>query len=104
MNVIWKAAAIAALGGMLAVGNATLAGAGSGKLVDINTASVAELTSLPGIGPAKAAAIVEQRERSPFKSIADLTRVSGIGERTLEELRDKISVGEMEGKSGATGE
>jgi comEA protein len=102
MNVIWNAVAVGALAGMLAVGGATLAGAADGNRVDINSASVAELTSLPGIGPAKAAAIVEQRERVPFKSVADLTRVSGIGERTLEDLRDRISVGEVEGKSGAT--
>lgn len=104
MKVIRKAAAIVALSGMLAIGGTALAEAGSGRLVDINNASVSELTTLPGIGPAKAAAIVEQRERAPFKSVADLTRVSGIGERTLEELRDRVSVGEADGESGVARE
>jgi competence protein ComEA len=69
--------------------------------VNINTASVNELTELPGVGPAKAAAIVEERERKPFASVDDLTRVSGIGDRMLEQLRDKISVGGGDGRSGA---
>ena len=70
--------------------------------VDVNQASVAELTALPGIGPAKAAAIVQERQRRPFSSIDDLTRVSGIGTRTLEQLRDRISVGNAEGGSTVT--
>jgi competence protein ComEA len=104
MKVIRKAAAIVALSGMLTIGGTALAAAGSGRLVDINNASVSELTTLPGIGPAKAAAIVEQRERAPFKSVADLTRVSGIGERTLEDLRDRVSVGEGDAESGVARE
>ncbi len=71
--------------------------------VNINTASVNELTELPGVGPAKAAAIVEERERKPFASVDDLTRVSGIGDRMLEQLRDKISVGGADGRSGVDG-
>jgi len=104
MNVIWKAAAVTVLGGMLGLGGVSLVNAGGGKRIDINSASVAELTALPGIGPAKAAAIVEQRERAPFKSVSDLTKVSGIGERTLEEIRDQISVGGADGESGASPE
>jgi competence protein ComEA len=60
--------------------------------VDINTASVSELTELPGVGPAKAAAIVEERSVAPFKSIEDLTRVRGIGDSTIAELREQIRV------------
>jgi len=63
-----------------------------GKL-DINRASADEFVSLPGIGPAKARAIVEERERSGFfKSADDLLRVRGIGEKILEGLKDSIVV------------
>ena len=62
--------------------------------VNINTATAQELTSLPGIGQAKAEAIVKYREANgPFKSIEDITKVSGIGPKMLEKLRDEITVG-----------
>ena len=52
--------------------------------VNVNTATEAELTQLPGIGPAKAAAIVQHRtQNGPFGSLADLDAVSGIGPATL---------------------
>jgi len=52
--------------------------------VNVNTASEAELTGLPGIGPAKAAAIIQHRtQNGPFKSLSDLDAVSGIGPATL---------------------
>jgi len=52
--------------------------------VNVNTASESELTQLPGIGPAKAAAIVQHRtQNGPFKSLSDLDAVSGIGPATL---------------------
>ncbi len=64
----------------------------SGK-ININTASVSELMTLDGIGEAKAKAIVEYREANGyFKSVNDLTLVSGIGEKTLEKNRDRITV------------
>jgi competence ComEA-like helix-hairpin-helix protein len=88
------------MGIVLAVNAGTLRAADGGR-VDINRASVSELTELPGIGPAKAAAIVEERERKPFASVEDLTRVSGIGDRMLEQLRDKISVGGADASGGA---
>ncbi len=58
-------------------------------LIDINLASLAELETLPGIGPSKAAAILANR---PYASIDDLTRVPGIGEKTVEQLRAYITV------------
>jgi len=61
--------------------------------VDINTASVAELAALPGIGESKAKAIVEYRAGDPFKSVDDLKKVKGIGDKTLESLRASIMVG-----------
>jgi competence protein ComEA len=60
----------------------------SGGKININTASVDQLTSLPGIGPAKATAIVEGR---PYASVDDLDRVSGIGPKTIEQLRELIT-------------
>lgn len=65
---------------------------GTGK-VNINRASEVELQTLSGIGPAKAAAIVKDREENgPFKTVDDLTRVSGIGDKTLENIKDDITV------------
>lgn len=61
--------------------------------VDVNTASAAELAGLPGIGASKAAAIIAEREKKPFASVDDLVRVRGIGERTVEDLRGKVSAG-----------
>ena len=55
-------------------------------LIHINTATLAELDSLPGIGPSKAAAIIAARERRPFRRLQDLLRVPGIGRATLERL------------------
>lgn len=53
--------------------------------VDVNTAGKAELCVLPGIGPARAQAIVENRTRfGPFASLQDLDRVDGIGRKTVE--------------------
>ncbi|MEO0511298.1 MAG: ComEA family DNA-binding protein [Planctomycetota bacterium] len=57
------------------------------QTVDVNTATAAELDLLPGIGPARAAAIIESREtKGPFRSVDDLQRVSGIGPKTAEKL------------------
>ncbi|SFC02464.1 competence protein ComEA [Marinospirillum celere] len=65
--------------------------AASQKL-DINQASAEQLVSLPGIGPARAAAIIEMRtSQGDFSSLADLQKVSGIGPATLRELEPLIS-------------
>lgn len=64
-----------------------------GTLVNINVATVDELDSLPGIGEATALAIIEEREANgAFASIEDLMRVSGVGEKKFEKLRDLICV------------
>lgn len=60
---------------------------------NINTASQNELEMLKGIGPVKARAIIEERERNgEFKSVEELTRVKGIGKGTLKQLADQITV------------
>jgi len=61
--------------------------------VNINSATAAELDSLSGIGPTKAQAIVDYRNQNgPFRSIDDLLNVTGIGPKTLETIRDQITV------------
>jgi comEA protein len=57
--------------------------------IDVNTAGSAELQLLPGIGPALAERIMQDREANgPFSSVDDLMRVKGIGPRTVARLRD----------------
>jgi competence protein ComEA len=64
-----------------------------GQRVNINSATASELETLPGIGPALAQRIIDYRETNgPFRTPEDITQVTGIGERTLEQLRDKITV------------
>lgn len=62
--------------------------------VDVNAATAAELTTLPGIGPAKAAAILADRERhGPYRSCHELTRVVGIGPATVANLAGRCVTG-----------
>ena len=62
--------------------------------ININTASADELTTLPGIGPSYAQRIVEHREKNgPFKRVEDLLNVRGIGDKTFERIKDRITVG-----------
>lgn len=62
-----------------------------GGLVNVNTATLEELDSLPGIGPSTAQAIIDYREEfGTFTSLEDLDEVSGIGPSTLEQLADLI--------------
>jgi competence protein ComEA len=61
--------------------------------VDLNTATAAQLETLPGVGPATAARIIDQRTRQGgFKAVRDLRRVPGIGERRFAELKDRVRV------------
>lgn len=61
--------------------------------IDVNTASAQALAALDGIGPQKAQAIVEYRQKhGPFKSVDELLNVKGIGEKTLAANRDKVTV------------
>ena len=60
--------------------------------ININNATQAELESLPGIGPAKAQAIIEYRQQNgPFLSLNDLGKVKGIGPKNLETLKNSIT-------------
>lgn len=62
--------------------------------IDLNRATKEQLEALPGIGPALAQRIIDDRTaRGPFRSVDDLDRVSGIGKKTIDKLRAKVTVG-----------
>lgn len=64
------------------------------SIININTATVEEFQLLPGIGPLLAQRIVAYREENgPFETNGELMNVSGIGEKTLEEIWDYITTG-----------
>ncbi|MFT5685782.1 MAG: competence protein ComEA [Myxococcota bacterium] len=63
--------------------------------VNVNTASQSELETLPGIGPSKAAAIMEYRSSNgPFTNVEQLDNVPGIGPATMSNLRTLVELGE----------
>ena len=62
------------------------------KLININTASINELTSLTGIGESKALAIVAYRTQSPFKNIEEIKNVDGIGDSAFAKIKDNITI------------
>lgn len=64
-----------------------------GEVLDLNTATLSDLTRLPGIGQTKAQAILDWREaHGPFRAVEDLLSVDGIGEKTWETLRPYVRV------------
>lgn len=87
---VWRVAVAALLLSAL-VGGAAVAAEEQGR-VDINTATATELESLPGVGPAKAQAIVAHREVAPFKNTDELVEVKGIGEKLYAQLKDRVTV------------
>lgn len=74
-------------------GGATGASSAGGK-VNLNRATAAELDALPGVGPSTAEKIVADREANgPFRTVEDLKRVSGIGDKKFADLADLVCVG-----------
>ena len=65
--------------------------ADSRKLVNLNTASQAELETLPGVGPKLAERIIAARQQYPFTSLNEVARVQGIGEKLLDRWRDRVT-------------
>ena len=78
---------------MPAAGTATSGSSAKDGKINLNQADEAALTTLSGIGPSKAQSIIAYREENGgFQSIEDLKKVTGIGEKTYEKLKDSISV------------
>ena len=85
-----------AMAALLVSGTASAAGkpAPTSK-VNLNTASVQQLTTLPGVGPQLAARIVEYRQKSgTFRSTQELMNVKGVGEKNFAKIEAWLSVGE----------
>jgi comEA protein len=97
-NRFWIAAAVFSI--FLFSG---LAWSASGK-VDINAATAEELSALDGIGPAKANSIVEYRNRrGAFQRPEDLMNVSGIGPKTFQANKDRITLGGPSARPSVSG-
>lgn len=83
----------AALTGVLLVIAFSAAESRDRQKIDLNTAGLSQLDSLPGIGPAMAERILRFRiKNGPFKRIEDLMNVTGIGEKRFLRLKDRITV------------
>lgn len=68
-------------------------GSAAGGLINVNTATAVELEALPGIGEVLSQAIVDHRtENGPFTSVEQLVDVSGIGDATLEDIRELVTI------------
>jgi competence protein ComEA len=75
------------------VGTAGTGVPADGALIDVNSASGAQLETLPGIGPALAGAIIAERDRrGGFRSVNELREVRGIGDARFADLRDRVTV------------
>ena len=63
-------------------------------VVDVNSATQAQLEDVKGLGPVKAKAIVDYRQKNgPFKTLDDLDKVDGFGRKSIDKLRAELSVG-----------
>ena len=83
----------AAQGMTLVSENATMRTAADNGLVNINTASLAELTSVSGIGESRAQAIIDYREKNGgFQSVEDIKKVDGIKDGLFSKIKDYITI------------
>jgi len=66
---------------------------GPAGLINLNTATLAELDTLPGVGPVLAQRIIDHRNRTGgFKSVEELRKVEGVGDARFEQLKDLVTV------------
>lgn len=94
MNSAEKAASNAAteIGGGIAADSNSAYSSGDSK-VNINTAGSVDLQTIPGIGPSKAERIIEYRSSNGyFKSIEDIKNISGIGDKTFDNIKKYITI------------
>lgn len=86
---------------LLSIGLAGLLFSGAAAAsININTASADQLSTLDGIGQVKAEAIVKDREANgKYDSLQDLTRVSGVGDKTIDGIRDEAGTGNDGGEA-----
>ena len=93
MKQVGKVVVVGLLCGLVLAG-APAGAASPAARVDLNAASADELAKLPGIGPAKAQAIVEHRAHESFAKVEDLRKVKGIGPKLYEQVKEHVTVGD----------
>lgn len=87
---------------LIALAALLISGAASAAL-NLNTVSKDELVALPGIGPSKAQAILDYRNQNgPFKSVDEIRKVKGIGEKLFQQIKPELVVGTVP-RTAATG-
>jgi len=65
----------------------------SNEPINLNTATAAQIATLPGIGPKTADLVVQYRTKNgPFKKIEELMNVRGIGEKSFLKIKDRLTV------------
>jgi competence protein ComEA len=83
------------LGAQRATKPPAAASAVSTGIVNLNTATAAQIASLPGIGPKTADLVVQYRQKNgPFKKIEEIMNIRGVGEKSFLKIKDRLTVAE----------